>query len=401
LRGSDDRDVTRARILLIGGDGGYSGVPRYLVQMVRALRDQAEVTVLSDVNEGGFDALRGSGARHLTIPGLKTSRSPLRALAALSALRAIIKGGSYDLIWAHSRMAVLLLRILLLGPAFRGRSAGRPRIAITHHSLPFEKGYPQPYARLLQIWEALMIRLSVPHHLFFLTETAQRHYCAVMPQRAQRRHRLHVLTSCSDLHALPPSDRPGDAPRVLVMTGRDCHQKNLTAALHLFAHLPDNYRLVLCGAGTDQPAFQMKLAGILDDGQQARVDLRGPLADVRPVLAQAAGYLLTSRYEGLPIGALEAWEAGLPLALTRIDGTAEILSRHPLALALDPTDPWRDAPRDAKALDAMIDRYLADREGWRLRIRQTWEAHHAFEGWSRRLGATVAQILGDPWPGGR
>jgi glycosyltransferase involved in cell wall biosynthesis len=245
-----------------------------------------------------------------------------------------------------------------------------------------------------------MIRLGVPHHIFFLTETAQRHYCAVMPQRAQRRHRLHVLTSCSDLDPLPPGDMPCDAPRVLVMTGRYCQQKNLTAALHLFAHLPDEYRLVLCGAGTDQPAFRVKMAGILDARQQARVDLRGPLADVRPVLAQAAGYLLTSRYEGLPIGALEAWEAGLPLALTRIDGTVEILSRHPLALVLDLTDPLRNMLRDAKALDAMISRYLADRDGWQLRIRQTWEAHHAFEGWSGRLRATVAQILVDPWPGG-
>lgn len=396
MHGSDAKGAARARILLIGGDGGYSGVPRYLVQMVRALRDQSDVTVLSDVNEGGFDALRGSGARHLTIAGLKTGRSPLRALAAVWRVRAILRGGAFDLVWAHSRMAVLLLRLLMLGPALRG---GRPRLAITHHSLPFERGYPQPYASLLRLWEGLMIRWTAPHHIFFLTDAARQHYGAVMPMRAQARHRLHVLTSCSDLGPLPPCDSdPGD-PRILVMTGRDGYQKNLTAALHVFAHLPGNYRLVLCGAGTDHPAFRVRLRRVLDAGQEARVDLRGPLSDVRPELARASGYLLTSRYEGLPIGALEAWEAGLPLALSRIDGTAGILSQHPLALPLDLADPVGDAARTALELDALISRFLADRDHWQARIRAEWAAHHTFDGWSERLRRTVASMLDARWPG--
>lgn len=382
---SEPAAVPRPRILLIGGEGGYSGVPRYLMQMVKALRDGADVTVVSDVNEGGFDALRGSGARHLTVRGLKTSRSPAKGLHALRALRAILGSGRHDLVWAHSRMAVLLLRLLLLRPGFGGQ------YAITHHSLPFEQGYPQPYATLLRWWEAVMIRCAAPHHIFFLTETARRRYCAAMPARALRRHRLHVLENSSDLDPLPAKDLNDTEPRVLVMTGRASHQKNLPAALRLFAHLPENYRLVLCGAGTDGPAFQAVLDRMLDKGQQARVDLRGPMPDVRPVLAAAAGYLLTSRYEGVPIGAIEAWEAGLPLALSRIDGTADILMRHPLSLPLDLTGP--DLAAQARKLDRMISDYLADRKGWRLTIRRAWAENHSHAVWSGRLRTVVSLML--------
>ena len=387
MHACDPTPSPRPRILLIGGDGGYSGVPRYLLQMVKALRTEADLTVLSDVNEGGFDGLRGSGARHLTIQGLKTSGSPRRALGAFLALRAILRSGQYDLIWAHSRMAVLLLRLLLLGSGLPGRHA------MTHHSLPFEAGYPQPYATILRGWEALMIRWAAPHHIFFLTEAARQHYCSVMPAKALRRHRLHVLSSCSDLSPLPPRDCPGNEPRILVMTGRVCHQKNMTAALRLFAYLPENYRLVLCGAGTDQPAFQQELDRFLDKGQQARVDLRGPLVDVRPVLAQAVGYLLSSRYEGLPIGALEAWEAGLPLALSRIDGTEDILRQHPLALPLDLAKPELDLSVQARELDHLISRYLSDQAASRLHIQQEWAARHSFTEWSGLLSATVSELL--------
>lgn len=387
MRDCETMAVPRRRILLIGGDGGYSGVPRYLLQMVKALRDEADLTVLSDVNEGGFDGLRGSGARHLTVQGLKTTGSPMKAVRALLALRAILQSGQYDLIWAHSRMAVLLLRLLLLGSGFHGR------FAVTHHSLPFEAGYPQPYASILCAWEALMIRLVVPHHIFFLTEAAQSHYCKVMPPKALRRHHLHVLSSCSDLDPLPPQNRSSDGLRILVMTGRVCHQKNLTAALRLFAHLPDHYRLVLCGAGTDRPGFRAQVDRILEPDQQTRVDLRGPLADVRPVLGQAVGYLLTSRYEGLPIGALEAWEAGLPLALSRIDGTDDILRQHPLALPLDLSESGQDMAAQARALDQLISRYLSDQAFWRGQIQQEWRASHSHAQWSGRLSAAVSGIV--------
>lgn len=384
---SDHSKAARLRVLLIGGDGGYSGVPRYIHQMVRALQEQLDLTVVTDQNQGGYDHLRGSGARHLTLEGLKTSGSPLRALRALRGLRQILCSGQYDLVWAHSRMAVLLLRFLLLERSPRIVGRGR-QFAITHHSLPFEDGMPQPYAGFLRVLEGLMIRIVAPHHLFFLSETARLRYERAMSGRALRRHAQHVLTNCSDLEPLAPIPQSPDAPRFIVMTGRDSYQKNLVAAVRIFAHLPANYRLVLCGSGTERPDFQTRVAACLTTDQMERVLLRGPVADIRPELARASVYMLTSRYEGMPIGALEAWEAGLPVALPQIDGTSEILSQHPLSLTLRLTDP----AIDAQALDRMVIQYLPQQDAWHTQIQSEWASRYRFEDWAERLRAKVLAI---------
>ena len=376
-------------MLLIGGDGGYSGVPRYILQMVRALREEYDLTVVSDQNTGGYDQLRGSGARHLTVQGLRTSGSPLRAMRALRGLREIVRSGEYDLVWAHSRMAVFLLRLVLLGRALRMAGDGKAQFAITHHSLPFENGMPQFYAGVLRLVERLMIRIVAPHHLFFLSEIARVRYVEAISAKALRRHHLHVLTNCSDLEPLAPLTHAPEAPRFIVMTGRDSYQKNLIAAVQIFAHLPSCYRLVLCGSGSDHPAFQAKVTACLTADQMNRVGFRGPVADVRPELARASAYLLTSRYEGMPIGALEAWEAGLPVALPEIDGTADILSQHPLSAALSLTDP----ASDARQLDMMVSRYLTEQAAWQIRIKREWAAGYRFTDWAERMRAKVSAII--------
>jgi glycosyltransferase involved in cell wall biosynthesis len=239
-----------------------------------------------------------------------------------------------------------------------------------------------------------MIRITAPHHIFFLTDQALKRYCAAMPAHALARHRLHVLQSCSDLDPLPNARVDPDR-RYLVMTGRDSYQKNLTAALRLFAGLPETYHLVLCGPGTESPTFQRGLAAFLTVEQQARVLLRGPLSDIRPELAQAVCYLLTSRYEGLPLGALEAWEAGLPLALARIDGTSDILEQHPLATGLDLSNEGGALSRDAHAVDALVTRFLQDPHYWHQRITAEWAARHSFEPWAAQLRAHVQDMLHD------
>lgn len=375
-------------MLLIGGDGGYSGVPRYILQMVRALREEYDLTVVTDRNTGGYDRLRGSGARHLTVEGLRTSGSPLRIFRALRALRQILRNGQYDLVWAHSRMAVFLLRFLLLGQALRRKGGNKPQFAITHHSLPFEDGMPKLYGRLLRVVEILMIRTVVPHHLFFLSEISRMRYVEAISAKVLRRHHLHVLTNCSDLDPLAPQTHAPETPRFIVMTGRDGYQKNLIAAVEIFAYLPPCYRLVLCGSGTDHPAFQDKVAACLTADQMKHVLLRGPVADIRPELARASAYLLTSRYEGVPIGALEAWEAGLPVALPKIDGTADILSQHPMSAALSLTDPASDALH----LDMMVSRYLSGQAAWQNRIQREWAARYSFADWAERMRAKVLAI---------
>lgn len=396
-------------ILLIGGDGGYSGVPTYLALLMAALSDGtqsdgtqsdgapdgmpsggARFTVLSDRNAGGYDFVARAGGCHIELPGLRTSLDPWRALRALRALARIIDSRQPDLVWAHARMGVFLLRLLAVWRRLRG--APMPPVAITFHGLPFGPGH-RPLSRALAwLAEALFLRLMPPHHLVFLSEAAAARYAAG-PGRggAMARHPAHVLRNCARLDPLPPAPPTGGP--VIVMVGRSGYQKNHRAAARILAHLPPDCRLVLCGAGTDTPAFRRRFArdaGLAEAGTGQRVRFVGPTADVRPLLQGADLFLLTSRYEGMPIAAIEAFEAGLPLALHDIPGMAEIAAAHPMAALLPPGQPARSA---ARVLD-LIARYRQDPAGHNAAIRAAWQQGFSFARWRREMVGLTGQMTG-------
>lgn len=379
---------SKPHILLIGGDGGYSGVPTYIAHVLRGLEGIARLSVMSDKNTGGYDRVAQYGAKHIEVEGLKTNISPMRWWRAMRGIAREIETQQPQIVWAHARMAVLLLRLVAIVYRLRGKDI--PTMAITYHGLPFEPGHRQPFAALSGLVEQLFLRLCPPHHLFFLSAGAKERFQARMGPRVMARHTAHVIMNCSDLGATvkKAADLPG--PRTIVMTGRAGYQKNYGAAARLLAHLPADYRFVICGGGTDTPRFIAdftRAAGLGALGQ--RVRFVGPVADVAPILAEADVFLLTSRYEGMPIAALEAFEAGLPLALANIPGVVEILETHPMASALNLSDPIEAAGR----IERLTESYLEDPENHSAQIRAAWASVFSFEAWQAVLCANVAEMV--------
>ena len=112
------------------------------------------------------------------------------------------------------------------------------------------------------------------------------------------------------------------------------------------------------------------------------------MRDVRPLLAEADGYLLTSRYEGLPIGALEAYEAGLPLILSRFDGAEDLVAAHPLALVLDLVDP----AADAQQIGDLLDRAAAGGDDVRQAVQAAWAKRWSFDVFAENAMAAATQL---------
>lgn len=375
--------------MLIGGDGGFSGVPTYLAQLDRALEGQARITVLSDENHGGYDFVTARGHRHITLPGLRTRLSPLVWMRVVRRLSRLLRDEAPDLVWAHARMGVLKLRLVAIGARLTGRAM--PRFAITYHGLPFGPGHRSWAARLSVGVERLLLRLTPAHHIHFLTQAAHDSFLTVIGPAA-RRHRLHVLHNCSTLGTVARDVPAGRAERVLVMTSRAGFQKNHALAAALMAHLPDSYRLILCGAGTDHSRKRQLYAKQLGPELDRRVAFHGPQKDIRPFLAGADCFLLSSRYEGFPIGALEGFESGLPLATTVIPGTEEILAHHPMTARIDPAD----LPGSAARIQQVVEGYLADLPASRTRITQAWRAEFSFEHWADEMRKLFTGMLRRP-----
>ncbi|TLP60287.1 glycosyltransferase family 4 protein [Parasedimentitalea maritima] len=349
-------------IVLLGGDGGRSGVPRHITDLTRALIPKSRITVLSEANRGGYDSLRTLGATHVTLPGLASRMGPRSAAAGKAALGAWLAAHPADLVWAHARMPVLYLRALERSGGWRPTGAR----ALTYHGLPFGPGHRWGTGAVSRLVERRLL-CDVPRlNLVFLTDE-QRDRLKAAIGAPSAGHDCHVLSNASHLGAVPARSGAGQG-RHLVMTGRTGWQKNYAAALRLMRHLPRDITLSLCGAGTQSPNFAAKARQLAGHGAD-RVKLLGPVKDIASLLTTADGYLLTSRYEGQPIGALEAMEAGLPLMIAPFQGARELIADNPFGCLLT------GAPADqAAAIDRLLRDYLTEPEIARTQIRRFWSA---------------------------
>lgn len=318
-------------LVLLGGDGGLSGVPRHIEQICKVLMSELNpryrITVISEPDRGGYTFTQDMPIAHIGLPDLASSTNPGRVLRGLRTLRAALCQDPPDIIWAHARLPVLLARVI---------ARDETPLIVTFHGSPF-LGRQRAAALVAREIERRLMRRTRPHEVVFLSEADRSSFDGLHLGR----HRSHVIPNVApdlDFPPLAPPERP-----TLVMTTRDSPQKNLDGAARVFAHLPDTTELLLLGMGTQSRALQQRFATLLPEQALSRVTFHGPTQAVARHLRSAHGYLMTSRYEGMSLGALEAFAAGLPVFLPDVGGCAEILHAHPMGAMIDPSNPGQAA----------------------------------------------------------
>jgi glycosyltransferase involved in cell wall biosynthesis len=146
---------------------------------------------------------------------------------------------------------------------------------------------------------------------------------------------------------------------VVLTVGRLTHMKAqchlVDAVPGLVVRFPD-LAVVLLGDGPLREALEKQAAGL---GMGGAVRFPGHRTDARALLAAADVFALPSRHEGMPLAALEAMEAGLPVVATRVIGSEEVVEDGVTGALVRPADPT--------ALGEALGRLLADPD---LRRRQ-------------------------------
>ena len=119
------------------------------------------------------------------------------------------------------------------------------------------------------------------------------------------------------------------APLVVGMLGRMAPIKNHALTIAAFArlqameHAPD-VQLLLVGEGETRGALEQQVEGL---GLGDRVRFHGFQQDLRDVYAALDVLVISSKNEGVPIAALEAMAAGVPLVVTAVGGLVDLV-RH-------------------------------------------------------------------------
>ena len=266
--------------------------------------------------------------------------------SALRGLLAILRRGQFDLLHAHSAQAGVLARL--------ARLAGGPPVVYTPHCFTF-LGNP---ARGRSMVGLSIERLLAPLTSAFIDVSAYERRSAIR-LRVGRAEQHHLVRNASDAR----SDDEPDAelvnfgrggPLVVVVASLRAQKRVdvfIRALPAVFRAIP-NARAAVIGNGPECPTLR-RLAGQLglnDDGRLLMAPFR---ESAGRYLKCADLYVLSSGWESLPIGVLEALACGVPQVATHVGGVSE-------AVGIDTG--VTVGPEDPKALAGAIITLLRDPE---------------------------------------
>jgi glycosyltransferase involved in cell wall biosynthesis len=286
-------------------------------------------------SEGSLiDEVRSLGVSLEILPSLLREVSPRQDVAALLALRRLIRTGQFAIVHTHSSKAGILGRVA-------ARLAGVPVIVHTVHGWSFHEHMSPRRRRLYVALERWTARFTDA-----LIVVARPDIEKGLAEGIGRREQYHLIRSAIPLEAFDPTNIDSSAVRrelglplnvpVLGNVGRFSAQKNpldwVAVAGRVAQAVPDcHFLLVGDGPLRSDVETALTAAGIAD-----RTILTGLRRDVPRLIAAMDVFLLTSLWEGLPRVIPQAMSMGIPVVANRADGTVEAINHGVTGFLCEP-----------------------------------------------------------------
>lgn len=185
-----------------------------------------------------------------------------------------------------------------------------------------------PWSRKL----AFALTRSLPHHTTAVSKAVED---AFLAHRLVRAERLGVLPNAVDCGAWKPDQEERAIQRrklqirdefVWLAVGRLEPVKDFSLLLSAFAELPNNCVLYVVGSGPLEAELR---AQAWLSRLNERVRFPGFQSNLLPWMLAADGFVLSSRWEGLPMALLEASACGVPSVTVDLPGAREVVADEP------------------------------------------------------------------------
>jgi glycosyltransferase involved in cell wall biosynthesis len=264
--------------------------------------------------------------RTLTIvPPLVRELDPVKDVAALGRLAAILRRSPYDLVVTHQSKAGVLGRAA-------ARLAGRPPVVHSLSMSSFGPGYPRWQDLLFRTLEARLVDLTTAYAVAG-RDLASRYLAVGVPPA-----KITIVRSGVPLSTAAPADKaardrvreelgiPRDRPLILYLGSLE-PRKNVLA-------LPVFLSRVLAVESVARPFLAVAGEGPLAGELRGRLEamglsedsaLVGFVTDPAPLVAASDAMVLLSTSEGIPQVLVQAAAAGTPFVSYAVDGGQELL----------------------------------------------------------------------------
>jgi glycosyltransferase involved in cell wall biosynthesis len=291
------------------------------------------------------DRMQGDLARHgvRVVAGGSATSPRIAALQAAARLARMVERTPTDVVHLHTEIPEFTWALAALLPGTRAR---RVRVVRTIHNTVLWGGW----GRAGRFAEGRLDGARVAS----VSHAASAAFAAWRANAGRAPIETTVIYNGIDVSDLP--DRPGEPndPPVLAFAGRYEPQKGVDVLIDGLASVVDRgrpVRIVFRGSGSLAQAVADAA-----DRWPAIVSAGPPLPDLRARLDTFDAILMPSRFEGMPLLAVEALAAGTPLIATDAPGLSEVLPD---------SYPGRCSPGDPAAYATLIGDFLTDPSAWR------------------------------------
>ncbi len=305
---------------------------------------------------------------------------------AVMRLRRVLRRWQPDVVHSHMIHANLLSRITRL-------VAPMPVLVSSGHST--NEGAN---------WRYLAYRLT--HRLSDVTTNVSAAAVAEATRRgAAPKGSIRVMPNGIDVEPYAPSPERRERSRAALQlqdeftwlaAGRLAEVKDYYSMLAAFVGLKPAARetvLLIAGTGPLEDRLRARIAAL---NLASSVRLLGLRSDMPDLLAGADGYVMSSRWEGLPIALLEAAAAGLPIVATDVGGNADVVQEGVSGVLVPSGEPDALARAMRKIMDMSAEERAEMGRRGRVRVIDTFSLARVVDRWIALYEEVSARKHGDP-----
>ncbi|GLU44899.1 glycosyltransferase family 4 protein [Allomuricauda sp. NBRC 101325] len=244
------------------------------------------------------------------IPNLKREISPKNDFACYKDMRNLFKSENPDIVISHSSKAGILCRLAC-------HNTGTPNI-FTVHGWSFTPGVKGVKRYFYLAIEKIMGKFS--DHLITVSKFD---YTLGSKHNIVPESRMSVIYNGSPDFLKSEEKSRHEKPLTLLMTARFSYQKDhltLFKALQQLKEAPIHVDLVGNGDLFEEFVSRAKEMGI-----DHMITFHGESNDIPSFLNKSDIFVLTSRFEGLPLSICEAMSVGIPIVASDVGGVNEMV----------------------------------------------------------------------------